>query len=1027
MLRVLKWGTGIVIGLLGLAIILVLIVPNVIDWNRYKPDIESAVRQATGRDLRIDGDVRISVWPDLNFSFGGIRLANAPGMAPSDMGTISNVTGKVALWPLLRKTIEVDSLIVDNASVHLAIDKDGNPNWTFRPSLSSEQKPETEAQKPTGTPWSVQLGDVRLARSEITYQDATTGQNLDVKDIGFTVAMADTEQPLSINGQMTVNALPVTVNFLVDTPNRLIEGQKAKVSLKLSSERVTATYVGAAQQRPIPALDGTFDLDVPSAGQLAAWLGRPLEKSLPDPGALKAHAEFAAEGSKAVLKELTITGNALSAKASGSLDTSGQAPKLILQIQSGILDVDRYLPPASKIKSQSASRAAPRAELDDVYASIPNTPIDLSWLHAAEVDVNVAIAGIKAAGYEVGNVALAAQGKGGLLKVDLRDLSLYGGKITGNLNLDSTGKVVVVQSTLKVDHVRLDDLSRVAAAGALPVTGVASATLDAASQGATPRTLAENVHCKLTLDLGGMEVKNAPAGAISGIKLAMDIPGADQPSNLNGSIVYNKQQVDLALKLNSLKKVLSGQRFVLSTDLKSELATVRYDGSAMAKPTPSLDGKLDLDVASFGRLVSWLGSPLPPSQADPGPLKLQATFKGENTKTSFQNATIEGKALKATASGEIDYAQKVPAFNVNLDITNADLNAYFPASGENTRSATPGQTTPVGWSERPYDLAPLSSASGQFVMRVASTHYRELNISKGSVKATLSGGVLKIVLEQVALAQGTIDGSATIDGTNRNSAKVAYQIAVAGAEGRDLLKSFAGTGRLSGKLNFKSNGTANGQNEKQMIGSLNGGGEFKFQDGAIQGINLAEVIRQAKSLGTAGSETEKTDFAELSGTYSIKNGLLENKDLQMLAPLIRLTGEGTVDLPNQTIDYLTEAKLVGTIQGQGGDAALAGLPIPVKITGSWNAPKYEIDWKTVLLEAAKDPQRLQQLPAQLKQMGKGMNLPIQGLGGQPPQGTGATLPIPGAGTLPGGAPVAPPQQPSGAGDILKSIPGLIPR
>jgi AsmA protein len=1045
MLRIVKWISLIVLGLVVVAVALVLIVPNVIDWNRYKPEIASAVRQATGRDMQIDGDIKLSVSSDLSFSVTGLRLANAPGLTPPEMLRLGSVTGKVALWPLIRRELRIDSLIVNNAAVHLAINKDGHPNWVFQPAGTAAEQPASPRAAPEpggGSGLTVRLGDFRLEGSQVTYQDATTGQTLDVRDIAFATAMADPARPLSVAGQMTVNAEPVTLDVLLDSPARLLGEEKAAAKLKLASRRINMTYAGSLQQRPIPGLDGVFDLDVASVGQLASWLGRPLEKSQPDPGALKVHAEFAADGPKVLIKDVTVAGTALNAKASGSLDASGKAPKLVLQVQSNTLDIDRYLPPAPKAKAVPATQAPARAGSADLFSAVPNDPIDLGWMQAAEVDVNVAVAGIKAAGYEVGRVAAEAQAKAGVLTAEIKELSLYGGKITGSMNLDGKGKELAVQSALKVERVKLDDLARAASAGALPVTGVASASLDASAQGGTPRALAESLRGKLALDLGGMEVKNAAAGAISGIKLALNLPGGNQQPTLDGSVVYNKQPVDIALKLDALKNVASAKRFTLTAAVKSELATVRYDGSVIVQPAPGLDGKFDLDVGSFGKLAAWLGTPLPASQPDPGPIKVAATFAGEGAKMSLKDATIEGKALKAKASGEIDHAQKVPALNASLEITSADLNAYFPpppatqASAGAKPAGTPsGQAAQAGWSDAPLELSALSTVNGEVVVKVASTRYRELSVERGTIKTTMTGGVVKTTLEKISLAKGTIDGSMTLDGANPAAAKLTYQIAVSGVESQDLLKSFAGSDRLSGKLDFKTNATGSGRSQKQIIESLNGTGEFKFLDGAIHGINFAEAVRQVRTLGTATSQSEKTDFAELSGTYTIKNGILENKDLKMLAPLIRLSGEGTIDMPKQTIDYRTEAKLVGTIQGQGGEQGLSGLPIPVKITGPWTAPSYQIDWQSVLQEAAKDPARLQQLPGQLKGMGKGMNIPGltgagSGGGGLPSPGLGSSgSSSSGSGAVNTGNTSQPAQKPSsgGTGNILKSIPGFSPQ
>jgi AsmA protein len=110
--------------------------------------------------------------------------------------------------------------------------------------------------------------------------------------------------------------------------------------------------------------------------------------------------------------------------------------------------------------------------------------------------------------------------------------------------------------------------------------------------------------------------------------------------------------------------------------------------------------------------------------------------------------------------------------------------------------------------------------------------------------------------------------------------------------------------------------------------------------------------------------------------------VLDNRDLKMLAPLVRVSGAGQVPLPPRTLDYNAEAKLVASLEGQGGSDALAGLPIPVHASGSWDRLSYKVDYEAMFKAAAADPARLANLPANLKEKAAnfGVNLPIPGLG-----------------------------------------------
>jgi AsmA protein len=207
---------------------------------------------------------------------------------------------------------------------------------------------------------------------------------------------------------------------------------------------------------------------------------------------------------------------------------------------------------------------------------------------------------------------------------------------------------------------------------------------------------------------------------------------------------------------------------------------------------------------------------------------------------------------------------------------------------------------------------------------------------------------------------------------------------VKGAQARPLLTAFAGSDRVSGTANIEAEGATRGSSQRDMVASLNGKGSVHFLNGAIHGVNIAATLRKARSLGmgSSTSETQKTDFAELGGTFVIKNGVVDNRDFKMLAPLLRVGGAGLVPMPPRTVDYAVEAKLVGTLKGQGGKDALAGIPIPIRVTGSWDQPKYIVDWDAAIREIASDPARLANLPGDLSAKAKALGIALPGSGGK---------------------------------------------
>ena len=82
---------------------------------------------------------------------------------------------------------------------------------------------------------------------------------------------------------------------------------------------------------------------------------------------------------------------------------------------------------------------------------------------------------------------------------------------------------------------------------------------------------------------------------------------------------------------------------------------------------------------------------------------------------------------------------------------------------------------------------------------------------------------------------------------------------------------------------------------------------------------------------------------------------MHNDDLVILSPLLRIHGEGDVNLNDEQIDYLMTTELVATLLGQGGLGAeeLIGIPIPIRITGAMEDPQFKVEIGKAIAESTK--------------------------------------------------------------------------
>ena len=73
----------------------------------------------------------------------------------------------------------------------------------------------------------------------------------------------------------------------------------------------------------------------------------------------------------------------------------------------------------------------------------------------------------------------------------------------------------------------------------------------------------------------------------------------------------------------------------------------------------------------------------------------------------------------------------------------------------------------------------------------------------------------------------------------------------------------------------------------------------------------------------------------------------------MKSPLLRLSGNGDINIGNDSINYVAKATLARTLEGQGGKDSVGGLTVPVRVSGPFADLKYTLDFASMVGEATK--------------------------------------------------------------------------
>ncbi|HET9664561.1 MAG TPA: AsmA family protein, partial [Burkholderiales bacterium] len=301
-----------------------------------------------------------------------------------------------------------------------------------------------------------------------------------------------------------------------------------------------------------------------------------------------------------------------------------------------------------------------------------------------------------------------------------------------------------------------------------------------------------------------------------------------------------------------------------------------------------------------------------------------------------------------------------PSYTFDINVDRLDMDRYM---AKTTPAKAPPGAQPKGGptAEQPIDLTALKGLEASGTLRIGSLKVSEVKTSNVRLDVKASRGRMDINPIAANLYQGSLAGGITIQSAATPSFVVRQKLT--GVNVGPLLNDFANKDLLEGKGNVNIDVTAAGNTVPALKKALNGTAAVRLTDGALKGINIAGSIRSAKAkLGVLRGEhvqqadkTEKTDFSELSATFNIKNGIAHNNDLAMKSPLLRVGGEGTINIGNDTIDYLIKASIVGTTKGQGGRelADLQGVTVPVRVAGPLDAPSYKLDFAALATDAAK--------------------------------------------------------------------------
>ncbi len=354
-----------VVAILILLIGGLLVLPSFWDWNSEKGRIAAEVRKRTGRELKIVGDVNLQLLPAPAFAASEVSLANIDGASDPEMIQIEELRIEVALFPLLRQQVVVETVTLVKPQVVLEVLPDGRRNWVLD-SVMQEATGEADGQAPGGPAGSggnsepdaeageaVRVDSFVIEDGTLLYRDAVEGIEERLTDLNAELAAEGLLGPFVAAGSAAYEGIRGDFDFSLD---RLRDSGATgfTLGLRLPDAAAEAQFSGAlSRHADLQTLRGRLRIDGEDLGRLVALL-------TPDSGTVDAAGPLA----QSFGFETEVTAGPETAEAAatslrlGETNFEGEAqiefgevPEITARLATTRLDLDSLLPAPDATRS----------------------------------------------------------------------------------------------------------------------------------------------------------------------------------------------------------------------------------------------------------------------------------------------------------------------------------------------------------------------------------------------------------------------------------------------------------------------------------------------------------------------------------------------------------------------------------------------------------------------------------------------------------------------------------------------------
>lgn len=605
----------------------VIVIPLFVNPNDFKPEIQSAVKESTGRELQIEGDLQLSVFPWIGLSTGKLILSNAEGFSSKVFAEIEESNVKVKLLPLLSKQLEVSRVVLKGLVLNLAKNKQGVSNWddltqkqgeaTASPSVSADST-EKKAVSPLAA---LAVGGISIENAKVSWDDQQQGKYTEINDFNFSTGKLVFDEVIDIDLSLTVvNKEPALTESIVFSTDLVVNKQldvftlkafnlesttqgkdipgnslKAKLSAEVALDlaqqtlNITGLTLSSGDLALSADISGTNIKDKPefkgpikiAQFNLAQFMKK-MSLSLPemqDASALsKLSVSFMLQATtdSADINNLIVQLDDTRIDGSSSVKNFAK-PAINFNLNVDAIDVDRYLAPkkvgeTSKVVATPATAAAASAALFPVET-----------LRGLNANGQLNVATLKVNQLKMQGLSFKLNAKNGVINTQQAVKQLYQGSYSGKATVNVKNRTPSVSLNESLSKVNIEPLLK-DMLGEARMSGIVNANANIQGYGNSTKAIKSSLDGKLDFNFNN--------GVIRGFNLQKIIDNAKALIEGTALPTENKNDQTVFSVISGTAYITNG--LVSNNDLYAEASRLRVNGAGTASlVTDKLDYKVN--------------------------------------------------------------------------------------------------------------------------------------------------------------------------------------------------------------------------------------------------------------------------------------------------------------------------------------------------------------------------------------------------------------------------------------------------